>query len=148
MSDVVVKVIPKDPEFVPSETSLGLVQEWIKLNVSNEETKYMLTDEVRFIDQGENFESICCPFCLNRIDLEWWSEQMDRASETAFHQLSVVTECCSKATSLNDLNYKWNAGFSRFSIEIRNPQDELKIEHTEYLEQLMGCPIRKVVAYY
>ncbi|MCR8633914.1 hypothetical protein [Paenibacillus radicis (ex Xue et al. 2023)] len=148
MSDVIVKIIPKDPKFVPSEMKLGEVKEWINFNVSNEKTEYILTDEVRFIDQGENFESIGCPFCSSNIDLDWWGEVMDKASKTSFHNLSVVTDCCNEATSLNELNYKWNAGFSRFSIEIMNPREELTIEHTEYLMQLMGCKIKKVVAFY
>lgn len=148
MSDLVIKLIAKDPEFVPNETKLEKLKEWVTQNVRNEKTEYILTDEVRFIDQGENFEKVNCPFCTSNIDLDWWSEAMDRASETSFHNLSVVTACCKKNTSLNELKYKWDAGFSRFSIEVMNPKDELAVEHLEYLGELLSCQIRKVVAYY
>ncbi|MEW9701959.1 hypothetical protein [Paenibacillus sp. SI8] len=148
MSDVILKLIPKDPEFVPNETKLGKAKDWINLNVSNEKTEYIETDEVRFIDQGENFEGVSCPLCFSKIEIDWWSAAMDNASESSFHNLSMVTDCCNKATSLNDLNYKWNAGFSRFSIEIINPKDDLTLEHIECLGQLLGCQIKKVVAYY
>ncbi|TXK83444.1 hypothetical protein [Paenibacillus sp. N3.4] len=148
MSAVVIKLIPKDPEFVPDDTKLSQLKEWIATNVSNNKTEYILTDEVRFIDQGGNFENVSCPFCSNIITLDWWSEEMDKASETSFHNLSVVTDCCNKDTYLNELEYKWNAGFSRFSIEIMNPKDELNENNMEYIGELLGCPIMIVVAYY
>jgi hypothetical protein len=45
-------------------------------DVTSEKTNYILTDEVRFFDQSENFEGVSCPFCSSSIDMEWWSDVM------------------------------------------------------------------------
>jgi CO dehydrogenase/acetyl-CoA synthase alpha subunit len=131
---VIIKLIPSAPEFVPIETKLGEVKKWLKLNVISEKIDYILTDEVRFIDQGENFESISCPYCSSNIDMEWWGDAMNTASNGTFRNLEVVVECCNKNSSLNELCYKWDAGFSRFSIEIMNPMNELTKESLQFLE--------------
>jgi hypothetical protein len=73
---------------------------------------------------------------------------MNTASNGSFRNLKVVVECCNKDTSLNELCYKWDAGFSRFSIEIMNPMNELTKENMEYIGKLMNFQLRKVVAYY
>ncbi|MFD0694970.1 hypothetical protein ACFQZT_12760 [Paenibacillus sp. GCM10027628] len=148
MSDVFLKLIPKNPEYIPADTKLLEIKEWIAQSVKSDKTEFILTDEVRFIDQGGNFESVSCPFCASNIEIGWWQRAMDKAYEDSFHNLRIVVDCCGKSTSLNELRYVWNAGFSRFSIEIMNPQDELKDEDFEHIEQVLGSPVSKVIARY
>ncbi|MCU6793523.1 hypothetical protein OB236_15570 [Paenibacillus sp. WQ 127069] len=149
MSITFLKLIPVHPEFTPNQAELIAVRDWMKVNYhDNDETRYVLTDEVRFIDQGENFENIHCPCCSRQIDISWWQQKMDEAYKSLFHSLQIVLDCCGEAISLSDLEYKWAAGFARFSIEIMNPESDLIEKDISKLEQILKCSIRKVLAYY
>ncbi|WP_052433357.1 hypothetical protein [Streptacidiphilus carbonis] len=105
--------------------------------------------EIVFLDQGEWFEGISCPNCGAAVDTAWWGERMDTAAENGFTDLSVTTECCGSATSLNDLVYRKPAGFARFVIEVRE-LDKTYADDTSVaaLEQIAGRPLRQVAARY
>ncbi|MFC1406109.1 MULTISPECIES: hypothetical protein [Streptacidiphilus] len=104
---------------------------------------------IGFVDPGEWFEDISCPHCGAAIDTSWWEERMDTAAETCFGDLSVSTECCGSATSLNDLAYRQPAGFARFVIEVRE-LDRTYADDAEIavLEQAAGCRLRQIAARY
>ncbi|WP_127530410.1 hypothetical protein [Paenibacillus kobensis] len=148
MSDWIIKLIPNEPEYVPTDMNLEKVKEWFALSLAFEKANYIMTDEVRFIDQGRNFESVSCPICSNILDLGWWGAAMDKASETSFQKLDIITYCCNSPSLLSELIYKGNAGFARFSIEIMNPKRDITKETIANLEYLLGCSMLKVEAYY
>ena len=106
------------------------------------------TEEVRFIDQGSNFEGVYCPACSADLD-QWWKEAMDRAWQTRFANLAAVVPCCGSATSLNDLRYVWPAGFARFVLEAKNPGiTDLAHHDLAQLETTLGCRLRRIWAHY
>jgi hypothetical protein len=75
---------------------------------------------------------------------------MDEASAHGFVALQVIVPCCHIQTTLNDLRYKWPAGFARFIMEVRNPgrSEALTEEEIRQLEHLLGCKLRQVLAHY
>jgi hypothetical protein len=79
-----------------------------------------VTEDVRFVDCGANFETVCCPSCGADLG-EWWSVVMEVGHEQHFQDLRVTTPCCGAHTSLNSLVYSWPAGFARFTLEVLNP---------------------------
>jgi len=107
------------------------------------------TDEVRFVDQGGNFERILCPFCNHELNVEdWWHSAMNKAYESKFRSLEVQTPCCRRQTSLNDLRYEWPAGFARFDLSARNPQVRSLPDHVQSeLEQILKCSLRQIWAH-
>lgn len=48
---------------------------------------------------------------------------MNSCSSNDFNDLSITTPCCHQTTSLNELEYIWPAGFAKYVIEIRNPNE-------------------------
>ena len=61
----------------------------------------------------------------------------------------ISTPCCAFVTSLNDLDYQWPAGFSRFVLEARDPNiRELDKEQIEKLEEVVGGRLRQIWARY
>lgn len=54
-------------------------------------------------------------------------------------------EGCGHATTLNDLNYVWPAGFSRFVLKAMNPNiRQTTSEQDEALSRALGFALRKV----
>ena len=107
------------------------------------------TEEVAFVDAGENFEAVFCPLCNKELDQDWWGEAMEHASLTEFTDLTVRAPCCQGSTNLNDLRYEMPQGFSRFVLEVLNPNvaavpDAVVAE----LQKLLGCEIQVVWAQY
>ncbi|WP_316569393.1 hypothetical protein [Neobacillus sp. YIM B06451] len=149
MSDYVIKLIPRQPEFTPSLSELKEAELFIQtITEYFSDIQVILTDEVRFIDQGENCESISCQFCHNGLSVDWWQDAMAEAYTSQFNNLQVIVPCCKKESSLNDLHYKWNAGFARFSIEFYNPIAADFDTISTKLEEVLSCKFRKVLAYY
>ncbi|MFC5452368.1 hypothetical protein [Paenibacillus aestuarii] len=144
MSAEVVKLIPTDPEYVPTEKCIEMIDEWIQ----RFHAQIIVTEEVRFIDQGANFEKIICPFCLSNIEIEWWQNQMDIASESSFHELKTITTCCNQQTTLNDLNYIWEAGFARFTIEVLESSSDITKADVLTIGEKLECSLKKVIAHY
>ena len=121
MSDDVLRLIPEDPAYVPGpdavERAITLLEGFAP---GAEDVTAVVSEEIRFVDQGENFERVLCPSCGERVD-DWWQQEMQRAWETLFEDLSVTTACCGSRLSLNNLTYEWPAGFARFVLEAHNP---------------------------
>lgn len=149
MSDYVIKLIPSLPDTIPSMDALKEAEEFIQSISKNfSDVQLLLTDEVRFIDQGENFESVGCPYCQKVLSTDWWAEAMSEAYTSQFNNLQVIVPCCQKESSLNELTYKWNAGFARFSIEFYNPLNDNLDAISTKLEAILSCDFKKVLAYY
>lgn len=151
MSDNSLRLIPADPAYVPES---GAADQARKLLVTFVPEASQVTidvrDEVSFIDQGANFESVGCPSCGAPLDLEWWQGALEKAMETQCRDLAVSPSCCGKQTSLNDLRYVKPAGFARFSLEAMNPNrsEDLDPQQVGQLESLLGCKLRQIWAQY
>lgn len=150
MSSNVLKIIPQDPYFVPTQEAMELVAEELTryLSKRKEDIKVITTDKVRFVDPGSNLREIQCPFCCCIIDFDWWQEAMDQLYEEKFKSLAIETPCCYKITSLNNLIYDWTAGFARFSIEVLDPNGDITQEQQKVLETILGYEIRKIWSHY
>ena len=122
MSVQFIRLIPANPTYVPSPGAQKRAQTLLQSFVPQApEVKALVYDTVRFVDQGEFFESVKCPKCGQELDTAWWQSAMDVAYESQFRDLTVSTPCCAFVTTLNDLDYQWPAGFSRFVLEARDP---------------------------
>jgi hypothetical protein len=150
VSDDYLRLIPREPEFVPdSDASAEAVLTLRSLAPLAEEVKVSVTETIRFIDQGGNFERVLCPKCGAELN-EWWVSEMDKAWENRSTNLVTSTPCCETTLSLNDLEYQWPAGFSRYVLEVRNPSlgGCLKPAQVARLESILGCELRQVLAHY
>src|SRR5262249_44212761 len=103
MSDRYLSVIPEDPEYVPvAEARTRALAAFRALLPQSEHVEMQLFEEVTFVDQGGNFESVECPGCGADVS-DRWPDWMDRAFEHRFSRLSLAMPCCGLATSLNAL---------------------------------------------
>ena len=153
MSDIILKLIPTNPNFVPSSEKIKEAEALMKLiaTTSNKITSITF-DGIQFVDPGENLEKVLCPNCNKNI-IQWWSKQaMDSKYDPhvkQFTDLVITTPCCNSTFSLNDLVYEWQAGFARFSLESLNPGVK-SISHEQFvgLEKTLGTKLRIIWAKY
>jgi hypothetical protein len=145
MSESYLTLITDDPEYVPDaakrETALSL---FTSLFADADELGVRVTNEVEFIHPGGNFECVRCPGCAAECDIDWWLSAMDSAYEKRFTDLAVTMPCCGIESSLNTLAYEGPAGFARFVLEARNPDNDVSNEEKAALERAAGCSLRKV----
>jgi hypothetical protein len=81
MSMTYAYVMPLNENYVPSTKGIELMSNVIeKRNNGNLNVIFEINDSIQFYDSGENFENILCPFCKNELDIEWWQEEMSKAS--------------------------------------------------------------------
>jgi hypothetical protein len=144
MSDNWIILIPTRPDYVPDpharETARALLAEFLP----QAEVTAPVSSEIEFVHPFENWSGVRCPLCHADIE-EWCIEAITRESETAFENLTVTTPCCGGTTSLNDLDYIWPAGFSRFSLEAYRPNvEQLDVQAVKRLESILGCPLRLI----
>jgi hypothetical protein len=149
MSENILKLISASPDYVPRNVALQRACELLasffpEANEANCEA----SEEVRFIDQGQNWERVLCPVCRAELDTTWWQQAMRAASQTGFTDLSVDLPCCGGVSSLNDLQYEWPAGFARFALEVHSPGRDLDDKQLKALEKALGCKLRKIWAHY
>ena len=149
MSDTYLRIIPTDPTCVPSalarERALGVLRRAAPLA---DDIASQVTDEVRFVDAGADFETVRCPRCGADI-AEWWSLAMEIAHEQRFRDLRITTPCCAARTSLNELVYTVPAGFARYTLEALNPGlGSLSDSLVRRLEEALGATVRVIWAHY
>lgn len=149
MSDNVLKLIPTSVQCAADSVALKkAVNVLASFFPEAAEVGFESTEQVRFIDPGENLEKIFCPICSNEIDVEWWQEAMSTAHQRHFSDLSIELPCCGAASSLNDLIYHWPAGFARFVLTVRDPNAGVDRRQLESLEAIVGCTLREIWAHY
>jgi len=150
MSEHFIILIPTIPTFVPADGLLEKAKYLLAQFLPGaEEIEAVIADEVKFVDQGENFERVCCPGCSSELQTAWWQQAMDKAYETKFRNLNLVTPCCGLTTSLNDLDYRRPAGFARCRLSARGPkQNEIPLEQLYQLEQILGTNLRQIWVHY
>lgn len=149
MSENVLKLIPASPEHVPKDVVLQRARDLlVAFFPGANEIRLIVTEEVRFVDQGQNWERVLCPICGTELDSEWWQQAMDAAYQRGFTDLLVNLPCCGAVSSLNDLQYEWPAGFARFVLEARSPGGDIDDKQLKILEKALGCKLRKIWARY
>lgn len=154
MSDNVLKIIPKEPDFIPSkekqELASKLLHELLPEGEMWEANEY---EDIHFIDQGANIESIVCPLCKhkNKFDdlYDWWQSIGEKAEESGWNQ-TVTIPCCSTEINILSLKFDWPAGFSRFELSIWNPNitRPLPVEIKHKIESIVGCELMEIWAHY
>ncbi|HEY2595862.1 MAG TPA: hypothetical protein VGK33_18375 [Chloroflexota bacterium] len=149
MAETYLRIIPRDPGRVPSalarERALGVLQRAVPFA---DEIDSQVTPDVRFVDCGDNFETVSCPHCSADVG-EWWTMAMEMGHEQQFRDLRATTPCCGRRTSLNELVYSWPAGFARYSLEALNPGlGSLPEALVRRLEDALGASVRIIWAHY
>jgi len=148
MSETVLKLIPESPSYVPGKPQQDNAKAFLSRVYTNNQFELVTTDTIEFVDQGENFESVSCNLCGKTIDIEYWQTAMDIAYEKQFEDLAFNTPCCHNQTSLDALSYRSAAGFSKFVINVRNPETKIQPRDLEDLQQILGTKLKTVWAHY
>jgi hypothetical protein len=149
MSDSFLRLIPEEPPFEPSYEASEAAVRTLKALMPTAVVSVKRFPEIRFVDQGSNFERIRCPNCQREITSHW-SSWMDVCARRQFAQRMTVMPCCKKESDLNDLVYEWPAGFARFVLEVANPDpaEWLASPVQKRLETVLGCAVRQILAHY
>lgn len=150
MADDYLRILPQDPGCVPAPERQEAGRAALRRLVPNaDQVEVTVSDEVRFVDAGVNFERVLCPLCV--IDVtNWWGHAMDAACASRFEDLDATLPCCGTGMSLNDLVYEWPAGFARFVLEARNANigGGLLANEVAEIGRALGCRVRQVVVHY
>ena len=145
MSENVLTVIPDLEDFIPSEQARylakGKLERWIP---GARKISIVESEHVRFYDSGVFFETITCPNCGVKIEVTWWQDAMNKAYESKFAFLEIVTPCCGFHSSLNRLSYDWPCGFARFAIVIHSPGAGISEPQSRELSHLLETEIRTI----
>jgi hypothetical protein len=145
MSDTWIQFIPTDPNYRPSildaEVAKGLLASFVP---DADEVGFKFTGNVEFIHPGGNLSGVKCPACGANAE-PWWQDAMDAAYKTGFSNLGVTAACCGACVSLNELNYLWPAGFTKFVLEAMNPNvRDLTPYQTGQLSKSLRCNLRRI----
>lgn len=137
MSTNYANIIPLNEKYVPGAKLIELITNIIeKRNKGNLKVIIEKNNSVRFYDCGENFEYILCPFCKRELDIKWWQHEMDKAYELWFSKMNLITPCCNKNSSLNELDYSFPQGFAMFAIKIEDYEPEKLVIDDTLFSQL------------
>jgi len=136
-------VIAADPLAVPpKERADAAFTLLTTMRPNAQDPELYFSDKPDFFHCGGNFGNVFCPFCGTDI-MEWWpigawSKSADR------RDLSVVTPCCSRATTLNDLDYDRPQGVACVAISLMNPESDLEPEELQQVETVLGLSVRVI----
>lgn len=150
MSDDYLHVLPNDPTFLPTiATGRELLAAVNALAPRADEVRVRHSGRMAFVDAGENFSSIHCPLCRTKLTMDWFGDAMDVVEAVGFDPLEIVTPCCGRSVSLNDLDYDWPQGFARWYVEAMHPdRGALTTAESARLADTLGTPIRIVWTHY
>ena len=146
MSDNWLIFIPDDPSLQPAMAAADEAVTLLRAFVpAASEVAAKFTDDIEFHNGGENWSGVVkCSNCDAEIE-DWWIEAMEKAYASEFNDINVVVPCCGQAMSLNNLNYEWPAGFSRFRLEAMNPRiRDTTPEQDRALADALGFGLRKI----
>ncbi len=151
MSDEIIYIIPDDENYQPEMGVIELVNQVLNNHKLMFSCELKSSNVIRFYDCGENFEKVQCPCCKEVLSIEWWQDEMCRASESNFEDLDLILPCCNRNSSLNKLEYSFPQGFAKFSIEIINyDKSEYSIENEliPELYDVTGVGWKAIFAHY
>jgi hypothetical protein len=146
MSDNSLLFIPTNPTAQPSRAAAEKAIELMKAFAPNSygEVRAKFSENTEFHSGGSNWSGVACPNCGADLD-GWWKGAMDAAWLSEFSNLGVTMPCCGSSTTLNDLNYVWPAGFSRFVLEAMNPNiPQTTPDQDQALSKELGLELRKI----
>lgn len=147
MSDIVIKLIPAPLGVMPEVTEKNEIEKAVRgLGIHYEGLKVWITEDLQFIDCGENLEYIRCRYC-HEDALRWWGEAMNGSAESGFENRHIVTPCCGRHTTLEQLEYCLDTGFARFCIELKNPEKVTDADIVELGAEL-GVTFQRITARY
>jgi len=140
MSDRCIVLVPKDPHFVPDETTHARAHERLaEFCPQAELVEIQVSPTVELFDCGQNLQQILCPSCGAEISVDWWQDQMDKDYDDGFKLEQYAMPCCSSQNSLHQLVYEWPQTFGRFALSAMNPKIELLDDpQTRELEEILG----------
>jgi hypothetical protein len=147
--------VPEDPAFKPTDEAKERSLELLKsLAPDAQEVRNPLSEEIQCIIGPGSFDTVLCPFCGTNID-KWTIDQFDRSyQESRFRDLSIVTPCCAKPTTLRELNYSpqpigRGVGFARFRLEVVNSNlvHALSPDALPRLEEAVGCRLIPIIVW-
>ena len=148
VSDSWLIIIPRDVDFVPSEEAHERAFELFeRLTEGADEVTGGVTQNVHFFDCGENFSRVICPTCDKDLDIEWWKERMDEEYKAEYPLNAMELPCCRARHNLNELLYDWTQGFARYSLEARNPPENLLREQVVEFEKILGCKVKVILSH-
>lgn len=147
MSDHVIKIIPSDPYLRIAHERAQDALVYLKQSVKADAVELSLRESPAFVDCGSNLESIHCPFCNELLDFGWWGDEMDRAYQSGFADLSVELPCCGKYGTLNDLTYCFPCGFSCVEFDIIDPTEDLDENVIAAIQSLLEITVRVIHAH-
>jgi len=133
---------------VPDAAAVFRVEKLLKQNYhSDDPITGAISEEIEFRDNGENLEKILCPRCGGDLQ-SYWIDWVDNSySKSRFVDRTITTPCCGNACDLNDLDYRWPAGFSRFEVALRNPETDLSEIHLQQIPDILGFPVKQIHAH-
>lgn len=148
MADYVLSIIPTSPSFVLDEGKRSDALDLFRGMVPDaEKVEFIVYDEVTFVHPFQNLYRIGCPKCGVELELLWWQSAMDEAYKSHFQDLEITVPCCQSKTSLNDIDYKWTAGFASFALQASYlSRGFLSESEIKQLEDVVGSPLRQVYA--
>jgi len=146
MSDIIVKIIPIESDLKLSEEVTDRIAQWVKRKYSGE-VIVRNSDEIEFVDCGDQLEKIRCPYCDKELSFDWWGETMDAAAANGFEDLDTELLCCGKKASLNKLDYEYPCGFSKTEVSIWNPQKEITTDELVEFSEMIGIHLRIIQAH-
>ena len=147
MSDNWIRLIPQDPYYVPDVSLITIALEKFKaVAPKSDGIEFEITDGIRFIDCGANFETISCPTCRREISMNWWQDRMTEDWDGLTFKLNKYRlPCCGNQNDLNELSYGWAVGFGRFNLEAINPGiGLLNVQYKEEFERILQTPLRVI----
>lgn len=144
MSDHIVKLIPDDPFYKPSDLSLSTAKAYLEAHVDCDCVNICINDTPVFVDCGSNLSEISCPKCGAELDVGWWQGAMSKAFEGEFMVLDTAAPCCGAPVSLNELCYKFPCGFARARIEIYNPGQAVEDDILDSVQKIFGTALRVI----
>jgi len=147
MSTFVYKFIPfkLNSQFGVDKASL---EEFLNsYNIDYSRVEIEKSNNIRFYDCGDRFESVVCPFCFHSL-LHVWGRKMDKSQRTNFVQRDLTTTCCHKETKLEELVYYGDAGFAYEAVFVYNPSKGIDDIEISKFEKILGTEYKCVIAYY
>jgi hypothetical protein len=88
-----IRIFPNNPQInLPKEVAISLIH-YLSKEFPNKELHIELDSTMSFVDCGEEFEKVVCPYCGKEISMEFWQEAIDKASQTKFMDLTNAVAC-------------------------------------------------------
>lgn len=147
-SSTSLRIISSNPSYIPTQEQQQQAKDYLTKVYPAHKIESITKDTIEFVDQGQNFDSIICPFCGKEIETEYWQDAMEKADKTHFTDLSMTTPCCKKHTTLNDLRYITDAGFAKYVLSVNDPEAEMKQSDLSALEKILNTPLKTIYAHY